>query len=124
MAREQHKEHEKRLRMVEQKESFKRANEDLIRLTQVEKAKELVEMQKIEVHAQKKEALEQLRKDKEEQRFLEKQQTRQKLVDRQIEHLKSLKNREDEILNKQVSEAEEKASRLFEEQERKRFEMK
>jgi hypothetical protein len=50
--------------------------------------------------------------------------TRQKLVDKQIEHLKSLKNREDEILNKQVAEAEEKANRLFEEQERRRYELK
>jgi hypothetical protein len=37
------------------------------------------------------------------------------LIDRQIEHLKTVKNREDEILNKQVAEAEEKAMKLFEE---------
>lgn len=46
------------------------------------------------------------------------------MIDKQIEYLSNLKNREDEILNKQVAEAEEKASRLFEEQERKRYEMK
>jgi len=38
--------------------------------------------------------------------------------------LKNLKNREDEILNKQVAEAEHKANMLFEEQERRRYEMK
>jgi hypothetical protein len=37
------------------------------------------------------------------------------LIERQIENLRSLKNREEEILNKQVAEAEEKAHRLFEE---------
>ncbi len=42
-------------------------------------------------------------------KFREKQLTKQRLVDRQIEHLKSLKNKEDEILEKQV---------------RKRFELK
>jgi hypothetical protein len=35
-----------------------------------------------------------------------------------------MKNREDEILNKQVEEAEEKAIKLFEEQERKRQQLK
>ncbi len=35
-----------------------------------------------------------------------------------------MKNREDEILNKQVEEAEEKALRLFEEQERRRQQLK
>lgn len=41
--------------------------------------------------------------------------TRQRLIDKQCEHLKTVKNREDEILNKQVTEAEEKAMKLFEE---------
>lgn len=44
--------------------------------------------------------MEQLRRDKEEQKFLEKQETRQKLIDRQAEILRSMKNREEEILNK------------------------
>lgn len=46
--------------------------------------------------------------------------TRQKLIERQAETLRNMKNREDEILNKQVEEAEGKALRLFEEQERRR----
>ena len=45
------------------------------------------------------------------------------LIDRQIEHLKTIKNREDEILNKQVAEAEEKAQKLYEEKERRRYNM-
>ena len=45
------------------------------------------------------------------------------MIDKQFEHLKSIKNREDEILNKQVAEAEEKANKLFEEKERRRQEM-
>lgn len=35
-----------------------------------------------------------------------------------------MKNREEEILNKQVAEAEEKAMKIFEEQERRRLQMK
>jgi hypothetical protein len=42
------------------------------------------------------------------------------LIERQAEILRNMKNREDEILNKQVEEAEVKALKLFEEQERRR----
>lgn len=64
--------------------------------------------------------MDKLRKDKEQQRFDEKQATRQKMIDRQAEVLKGIKSKEEEILNKQVEEAEEKARLLFEEQERRR----
>lgn len=53
-------------------------------------------------------------------KFAEKQAERQKLIERQAHILKSMRNKEDEILNKQVEEAEEKALKLFEEQERRR----
>lgn len=43
------------------------------------------------------------------------------MIDRQGEVLRSIKNREDEILSKQVLDAEEKAMILFEEQERRRY---
>lgn len=46
------------------------------------------------------------------------------MIQRQAEYLSQLKNREDEILNRQVAEAEEKARRLFEEQEAKRAALK
>ena len=46
------------------------------------------------------------------------------LIERQAEVLKNMKNREDEILNKQVEAAEEKAVLLFEEQERRRAQLK
>ena len=44
--------------------------------------------------------MDKLRRDKEEQKFQEKQMTRQKMIDRQIDDLSKIKNREDEILNK------------------------
>ena len=68
--------------------------------------------------------MDQLKKDREEQKFADKQATRQKLIERQAEVLRSMKNKEDEILNKQVEEAEEKALKIFEEQERRRQQMK
>jgi hypothetical protein len=57
-------------------------------------------------------------------KFAEKQAERQKLIERQAHILKSMRNKEDEILNKQVEEAEEKALKLFEEQERRRHALK
>jgi hypothetical protein len=57
-------------------------------------------------------------------KFAEKQAERQKLIERQAHILKSMRNKEDEILNKQVGEAEEKALKLFEEQERRREALK
>jgi hypothetical protein len=45
-------------------------------------------------------------------------------VDKQFEHLKSIKDRADEILDKQVADAESKAHKLFMEKEKRLFEMK
>jgi len=46
------------------------------------------------------------------------------MIQRQAEYLAQLKNREDEILTKQVAEAEEKAKKVFEEAEAKRAQLK
>jgi hypothetical protein len=60
-----------------------------------------------------------LRKRKEEKKFREKQAHRQKIIDQQVEYLKNLKNREDEILVKQIKEAEEKKAREDDEKKRR-----
>ena len=46
------------------------------------------------------------------------------MIDRQIQNLISTKATEERMLNKQVEEAETKAAKMFEEQERRRKEMK
>ncbi len=46
------------------------------------------------------------------------------MVDKQIAELMKLRDQEEEILNKQVAEAEDKATHLFEEKEKRRIEMK
>lgn len=46
------------------------------------------------------------------------------MIDKQIEQLRAIKDNEENVLNKQVAEAENKANRLFEEQERRKMEMK
>ena len=57
-------------------------------------------------------------------KFKEKQESRQRIIDKQVAYLSQLKNKEEEILNKQVAEAEEKASKLYEEQQRRKQQMK
>jgi hypothetical protein len=112
---------ERKMKQIQPAEQFKRSNQELVQYQEEAMKKELEEQKKIEIYAQKRDQMEQLRRDKEEQKFIEKQETRQKLIDRQAEILRNMKNKEDEILNKQVAEAEEKAMRLFEEQERRRL---
>jgi len=46
------------------------------------------------------------------------------MINRQITQLRAIKDNEEKFLNKQVAEAEDKANRLFEEQERRKMEMK
>ena len=99
---------------------FKRANDELQAYNEELKRGEREEEKRIEGYAVRKERMEQLRKDKERQKFEEKQETRQRLIEKQAEHLKTIKNREDEILSKQVQEAQEKADRMFEEEQVKR----
>lgn len=86
--------------------------------------KEKEEELRIQEREQKKEALKYLQKTKEEERFKHKQAIKQNLIDRQIADLMKVRDQEEEILNKQVAEAEDKATQLFEEKERRRFEMK
>ena len=43
-----------------------------------------------------------MRRLREELKFKEKQAQRQKIIDAQVERLRQLKNREDELINKQV----------------------
>jgi len=40
---------------------------------------------------------------------------RQRLIDRQVEQLRAMRDNQEQVLNKQVAEAEDKANRLYEE---------
>ena len=46
------------------------------------------------------------------------------MIDRQIEELKKLQDNQDEVLNRQVAEAEDKANRLYDQQEKRKADMK
>lgn len=46
------------------------------------------------------------------------------MIDHQIEELRALRDNQEEVLNRQVAEAEDKANRLFQQQEKKKADMK
>ena len=98
--KEHQRELERKRRQADQRDQFKQANEDMLTYNAELKKKEIVEEAKIGEYARKRDAMEQLRKDKEEQKFSDKQKTRQALIDTQIANLAKIKNKEDEILNK------------------------
>lgn len=87
----------------------KKANEELEKIREELRKKEKLEDEKIEEFRKNKEDMLSLRAQREAEKFKEKQAARQKIIDAQIENLKRIKNKEDEILNKQIKEAEIKA---------------
>jgi hypothetical protein len=68
--------------------------------------------------------MDQMRVDAVENRARAKLDLRQEMIDRQVEQLRALRDNQEQVLNKQVAEAEDKANRLYEEQQRRKFEMK
>ena len=116
---ERRKENDRRNKQLKNRDDLNKANEQLKVYNGELKKKEKEEEKKQKEYAVQKERLDQLKKDREEQRFLEAQSVRERLIQQQAEYLSNLKNREDQILNKQVGEAEEKARLIFEEKELK-----
>lgn len=121
---ERQKEEDRRLKAKEQQDQFIKANIELEKIKELQRQKEKEEEKKIEEYAVKKQQMVDLRRRKEQEKFKEKQDQRQKLIDKQVEYLKNMKNREDEILSKHVKEAEEKKNREMEEKQRRFDEFK
>ena len=114
LEREKQREIQRQQKVAQIRADLAEANQQLMKMKEAERRQEVEEEKKIEAFAQKREHLESLKKEREEQRFAVKQQTRQNLIDRQIEELRALKDNQEEVLNRQVAEAEDRANRLFE----------
>lgn len=65
-----------------------------------------------------------MKKEREDERFKAKQAERQRMIDHQINELRALQDNQQQVLNRQVAEAEDKANRLYEQQEQRKREMK
>ena len=91
-----------RLAQIKQNEEFVKRNEELKKLAEKRKQKEIEEDKKIELEAQKKEKMENLRRQKEQEKFNEKLKRQQKLIDVQYENLKRIKEEQEKRVNKDV----------------------
>lgn len=115
LERERQKEADLREKHEKMKAEFRRANSELETQKEEIKQKEREQIKKIEEYSVKKQQVTDLKKRKEEEKFKEKQRQRQILIDKQVEYLNNLKNKEDERIINQVKEAEEKKARVQEE---------
>lgn len=106
------------------KADIMKANADQIRTQELARKKELEEEARIEEFTRQKLIRDNQRIEAVETRAKEKLVARQALIDKQVEQLRALRDNQEQVLNKQVAEAEDKANRLYEEQQRRKFEMK
>lgn len=92
LERERLREIERQKRVQQTRKEFEDANAELLRIQAQIALKEQEEERRIEEHRKKKEALDHLKKVKEEERFKNKQAVRQQLIDRQIEELMKVRD--------------------------------
>jgi len=109
LEREREEERKRKQKLLDTQEEIKLGNELLQEIRHQEKLKEMQKDREIAAFAKKKEEIMEMRKLREDLKFKERQDARQKIIDTQIIQLKLLKNKEDEILNKNIKEAEIKA---------------
>jgi len=114
----------RRQRVIDAQAETRKGNEQLQEIRRQERLKELQKEKEIEEFAKKKEEILEMRRIREEMKFNEKQAARQKIIDKQVEELRKLKSKEDEILNKQIKEAEIKAEENERIKREKRDELK
>lgn len=106
------------------KADIMKANADQIRTAELVRQKELAEEARIEEFTRQKLEMDNMRANALDQRAKHQLMLRQQMIDHQVEQLRALKDNQEQVLNKQVAEAEDKANRLYEEQQRRKFEMK
>lgn len=114
----------RRQKAVEAQNETKRANDYLQELKRQEQIKILEEERRTMEYAAKKEAVMVTRKDREEKKFKEKLETRQKMIDARIHELKNMKSNEEQRLNDQMIDAENKARDQFEKKQQRLSDMK
>ena len=124
LEREKLREVQRQKKVAQLRSDLAEANNQLMKIKEAELLKEVEEEKKIAMFAQKREHLDNLKKEREEKRFEEKQAVRQRMIDTQIEELRALKNNQEEVLNRQVAEAEDRANRLFEQNEKRKLDMR
>lgn len=109
LEKERQEEQARREKVLAAQDETRRANDLLQEIRYQEKLKELEKEKEIEQFAKRKDEVMEMRRMREELKFKEKQDARQKIIDAQVARLKAIKDKEDAILNKHIKEAEIKA---------------
>lgn len=92
LEREKMREIARQQRIAQMRADFADANQQLLKQKEAERLQDIEDDKKIGQHAMKKEQLDIMKKEREEQRFKDKQATRQKMIDRQIDELRALRD--------------------------------
>ena len=82
MVREKQREIQRQQKVAQTRADLAEANKQLMRMKEAERLKEIEEEKKIEAFALKREHLENLKRQREEKHFSDKQETRQRMIDR------------------------------------------
>lgn len=120
---EQRQEAGKKAKLVASQQETQQANAHLQELKRLEKERELDDLRRIEEYAANKDQVMEARKQREEKKFKEKLENRQRMIDKQIEELNRIKSAEDTRLASQIQQAELKAQKGFEQKEQRRQEL-
>lgn len=100
LEREKQREIARQQRIAQMRADFAEANQQLLQQKEAERLKDHEDDKRIAEFAKKKEHLENMKKECEAQRFSDKQDTRQKMIDRQIGELRALRDNQEEVLNR------------------------
>ena len=109
----------RRQRAVEAQSETKKANEYLQELKRQENLRQAEEVRRIMEYANQKDAVMAVRKEREEKKFKEKLDTRQKMIDARIRELQNMKSNEEQRLFNQIMDAENKAREQFEKKQQR-----
>ena len=88
--REKQREIQRQQKVAQTRADLAEANKQLMRVKESERLREIEEEKKIEAFAQKREHLENLKRQREQNHFAAKQENRQRMIDRQIKELQGL----------------------------------
>lgn len=124
LEREKQKEIARQKKGAQIRADLAEANKNQLKQKQAALLEEADTEKKIQEFAKARDARDEMKKEREDERFKAKQNERQRMIDRQIEELRALQDNQEQVLNRQVAEAEDKANRLFEQQEKRKRDMK
>ena len=114
----------RRQRAVEAQNETKKANDYLQELKRQEMARQAEEERRIMEYAAQKDNIMAVRKEREEKKFKDKLDTRQKMIDARIRDLQNMKSNEEQRLNNQIIDAENKAREQFEKKQQRLEDLK